>query len=100
MYLESAKVLGIIKTCHYCGKKYIKDSSNGWGCCEECYCNKEVMICRECGKEITKFDFDDNGGLCEKCYFESDIYICLECGREFIRNDYSKGIICSKCEGE
>lgn len=100
MYLEESKLFGLIKTCHYCGKKHIKDVSNGWGCCELCYYTRDVMVCRDCGKEITKFDFDDNRGLCTSCYDESDITICLECGREFIRTDYSKGLICPKCEGE
>lgn len=97
MYLESPKLFGLIKTCHLCGKKYIKDESNGYGFCESCYENREVKLCRDCGREITKAEFDDNNGLCYKCYDESDITICLQCGREFIRVP-GKPMICCRCE--
>ena len=65
--------------------------------CESCYENREVMLCRDCGREITKFEFDDNRGLCYKCYDESDITICLQCGMEFIRAS-GKPMICCRCE--
>ena len=55
------------------------------------------MLCRDCGREITKFEFDDNRGLCYKCYDGSDITTCLLCGREFIRAS-GKPMICCRCE--
>ena len=97
MYLESPKLFGLIKTCRLCGKKYIKGGRYGSGVCEFCYENMEVMLCRECGREITKAEFNNNNGLCYICDDESDITICLQCGREFIRQ--SGEIVCFRCEG-
>lgn len=101
MYLVKPKLFGLIKTCVYCGREYIKDVSNNWGCCEDCYYEREVMLCRQCGREISKFEFDDNNGLCYQCDEITEITICRYCGKEYVRNkNESRFDECDSCIGE
>ena len=97
MYLGNSKLFGFIKTCNICDKKYIKDTSNNYGICSSCYENKEIMLCRTCGKEISKREFDEHLGLCHICDFESDIGFCIECGKEFKRSESYDVFLCVRC---
>lgn len=87
--------MSLIKRCSCCGKKFIKDRSNGWDCCADCYFNQETVTCIECGKEITKFDFDDFSGLCGNCH--DDVSVCKICGRETTRTN-NFGWVCLNCK--
>lgn len=114
MDVVKSKLYNLIKTCVYCNKEYIKDISKGWGCCQDCYYSKEVMVCRQCGREISKFEFDDCRGLCYYCEEISEVSRCSCCGKEYIRtkdelkfdkcnscsNDKSDIFICHNCNKE
>lgn len=89
--------MGILKTCCYCGKKYLFDKSNGWGCCEDCYENYEARICRECGKQISNFEFQDGQGLCFRCEEEFEMSICMKCNKEYSTKDWNITLICKPC---
>lgn len=85
--------MGLVKKCFYCGRKYIGSR----GCCEKCYFEKEIKLCRNCGREITLFEFEEGDGYCYSCDEKSDICICLDCGKEFYRTKFLYEL-CKECE--
>lgn len=39
----------------------------GNGLCKNCYYHSEIYECSSCGREITKFEVDNNNGECYEC---------------------------------
>lgn len=65
--------------------------------CNNCYYNKDICKCEDCGREITTFDYNDYGGLCGYCYNGVEIYECNQCGREFTASNDILDFYCNDC---
>lgn len=60
---------GIFSKCEHCGEWTLTSCKNRLnGLCRVCYYHTELYECETCGREITKFDYDDFNGECGYCH--------------------------------